>query len=143
MSSEQPNEEQLRAQLEEELRKVTVDDLLLQSAVSLVNLAGRKAGLAPGTEGERDLEQVQAAIDAVQALLPILERRGREEVRPIRDALAQLQLAYARGRGGGEERPAGDQPAPAEPGTEREPEAGPQEKPGPAQKSGRLWVPGQ
>ena len=78
------------------MRRVTVDDVLLQSAVSLVNLGGRKAGLAPGTEGERDLVQVQAAIDGVSALLPVLEARGREEVRPIRDALSQLQMAYTR-----------------------------------------------
>ena len=141
MSSEPPNEEQLRAQLEEELKRVTVDDLLLQATVSLVNLAGRKAGLAPGTEGERDLDQVQAAIDAVQAMLPVLERRGREEVRPIRDALAQLQLAYAKGREAGEEPPAGDEAPPTEAGPQKPPE--PEEGAGPAQKSGRLWVPGQ
>jgi hypothetical protein len=134
----QPTEEQLRAQLEEEMRKVTVDDLLLQSAVSLVNLGGRKAGLAPGTEGERDLPQVQAAIDAVSALLPILEGRGREEVKPIRDALAQLQMAYARLAGEGEQppEPSGTPTQPAD-----TPEQG--EGPGPAQSSGRLWVPGQ
>jgi hypothetical protein len=128
---DQPSEEQLRAQLEEEMRKVTVDDLLLQSAVSLINLGGRKAGLAPGTEGGRDVAQVQAAIDAVTALLPVLERRGREEVKPIRDALAQLQMAYARLAGEGEQPP---EPPDA-------PEKG--EGKGPAQSSGRLWVPGQ
>ena len=138
MSSEPPSEEQLRAQLEEELKRVTVDDLLLQTAVSLINLGGRKAGLAAGTEGERDLDQVQAAIDAVSALLPVLEGRGREEVRPIRDALAQLQLVYARERGGAEAAPEGEG-APAEPPREKPPESGP----GPAQKSGRLWVPGE
>ena len=72
----QPTEEELRAALEEEMRRVTVDDVLLQSAVSLVNLGGRKAGLAPGPEGERDLVQVQAAIDGVSALLPVLEEPG-------------------------------------------------------------------
>jgi hypothetical protein len=128
---DQPSEEQLRAQLEEEMRKVTVDDLLLQSAVSLINLGGRKAGLAPGTESERDVPQVQAAIDAVTALLPVLEHRGREEVKPIRDALAQLQMAYARLAGEGEQPP---EPPDA-------PEKG--EGKGPAQSSGRLWVPGQ
>jgi hypothetical protein len=129
---QQPNEEQLRARLEEELKKVTVDDVLLQTAVSLVNLGGRKAGLAPGTEGERDLAQVQTAIDGVQALLPLLERGEREEVRPIRDALAQLQMAYAKLSG---------QPAPEQ---EAESAAPPKaDEPGPAQRSGRLWTPGQ
>jgi hypothetical protein len=126
----QPTEEELRAALEEEMRRVTVDDVLLQSAVSLVNLGGRKAGLAPGTEGERDLVQVQAAIDGVSALLPVLEARGREEVKPIRDALSQLQLAYTRLAGEGGEPPKPDDPPKAEDS-------------GPARSSGRLWVPGQ
>jgi len=126
----QPTEEELRAALEEEMRRITVDDVLLQSAVSLVNLGGRKAGLAPGTEGERDLVQVQAAIDGVSALLPVLEARGREEVKPIREALSQLQLAYTRLAGEGGEAAKPDDPSqPADSG--------------PAQSSGRLWVPGQ
>jgi hypothetical protein len=132
----QPTEEELRAALEEEMRRVTVDDVLLQSAVSLVNLGGRKAGLAPGTEGERDVVQVQAAIDGVSALLPVLEARGREEVRPIRDALSQLQMAYTRlaGEGG----------APSSPGAPPKPDEPPKaDEPGPARSSGRLWVPGQ
>jgi hypothetical protein len=134
----QPTEEELRAALEEEMRRVTVDDLLLQSTVSLVNLGGRKAGLAPGTEGERDLDQVQAAIDSVNALLPVLEARGREEAKPIRDALSQLQMAYARLAGEGQPGPPSTDEG--EPPPEQPPKAG--EK-GPAQSSGRLWVPGQ
>jgi hypothetical protein len=126
----QPTEEELRAALEEEMRRVTVDDVLLQSAVSLVNLGGRKAGLAPGTEGERDLVQVQAAIDGVSALLPVLEARGREEVKPIRDALSQLQMAYTRLAAGSGESPKPDEPAKPEDS-------------GPPKSSGRLWVPGQ
>ena len=132
----QPTEEELRAALEEEMRRVTVDDVLLQAAVSLVNLGGRKAGLAPGTEGERDPAQVQTAIDAVSALLPVLEARGREEVKPIRDALSQLQLAYTKLAGESAPPPGGDGESP--------PEAdAPKEEPGPGQSSGRLWVPGQ
>jgi hypothetical protein len=140
MSSEeeqrQPTEEEVRAALEAELKRVNVDDVLLQTAVSLVNLGGRRAGLVPGTEDERDLAQVQAAIDGVLALLPILERRGREEVRPIRDALSQLQMAYARQQGA---EGAGEGAGPgAPPGGEEPPK---RDEPPPA--SGRLWVPGQ
>jgi hypothetical protein len=131
VSEQQPTEEEMRAALEAELKKVTVDDVLLQTAVSLINLGGRRAGLAPGSEDERDLGQVRAAIDAVQALLPVLEARGREEVRPIRDALSQLQLAYAQ--------QAGSTP-PAEEGP---PEEKPPEDEPPRPGGGRLWVPGQ
>jgi hypothetical protein len=131
MSSEE--EEQLRAQLEEEMKRITVDDLLVQSVVSLVNLAGRKAGLAPGTEDERDLAQVKTAIEAVSALLPLLERENAEAVRPIRDALAQLQMAYAR-----ESQEAGGEAG----GTG---ETAPQDQPEAPRKPGDsgLWVPGR
>jgi hypothetical protein len=139
----QPSEEELRAALEEEMRRVTVDDVLLQAAVSLVNLGGRKAGLAPGTEGERDPAQVQTAVDAVSALLPILEAHGREEVKPIRDALAQLQLAYTKlagaGAASGESPPPEPGGAPPAPG-EAEPA---KDQPDSPPSSGRLWVPGQ
>ncbi len=89
------SEEELRAQLEEELRRITVRDVLLQTIVSLVNLGGQRLGLAPGAEDMRDLEQVRLAIEGVRALLPLVEEQDAEQVRPIRDALSQLQMAYA------------------------------------------------
>jgi hypothetical protein len=129
---EQPSEEEVRAALEEQLRQLTVDDMLLESAVSLINLGGRKAGVAPGTEGERDLDQVRRAVEAVRGLLPLLEEgKHAESLGPLRDALSRLQMAYAQG--------AGEQP-PSEPKPEEQPG---QDKAGPAQSSGKLWVPGQ
>ncbi len=155
--------------------------MILQAAVSLLNVGsyrlmpapagGPEAGAPPGSG--RDLEQVRDAIDGVRALLEILERRVPSEVRPLRDALSQLQMAYARevqasggepapsggepGQGGAETQSAGGStgsgggtpgapggsspgqgpgqgPAPDEPG---------QSGPGPAESSGRLWVPGR
>ncbi len=133
----QPTEEELRAAYEAELKRVRVDDVLIQTVVSLVNLGGRKAGLAPGTEDERDLDQVRLAIEGVRALLPLVESELGPDAARIRDALSQLQLAYASGRGGGgSEGPSGGQEPPAP----QPPKAG---EPGPAQASGRLWVPGQ
>jgi hypothetical protein len=130
-----PSEDQVRAALEEQLKQLTVDDMLLESAVSLINLGGRKAGVAPGTEGERDLDQVRRAVEAVRALLPLLEEgKHAEQLGPLRDALSRLQMAYAQGAGQ-QPPPSGDKPdepaKPAEPGK------------GPAQSSGKLWVPGQ
>jgi hypothetical protein len=125
-----PTEEELRAAYEAELKRVRVEDVLAQTVVSLVNLAGRKAGLVPGSEDERDLEQLRQAIEAVRALLPMVEGTLGGDVEQVRNALSQLQLAYAQGRGAsGSEQPA---ESPPEPG-----------QPGPAQSSGRLWVPGQ
>lgn len=143
--SGQPTEEELQAAYEAELKRIHVDDVLLQTVVSLLNLGGRRAGLSPGADDERDLGQVRSAIEGVRALLPLVEPRLGPDVAQLRQALSQLQLAYARGAGesvpptGGA--PGGDAEsggAPAEPQP-----AGDQEGPGPAQSSGRLWVPGQ
>jgi hypothetical protein len=129
-SSRQPTEEELQAAYEAELKKVRVEDVVVQTVLSLINLAGRKAGLAPGSEDERDPAQLRDAIDAVRALWPQVERILGPEAGRLRDALSQLELAYVR--------VTGDEGAPeAEPPTAEEP------KSGPAQSSGRLWVPGQ
>ena len=123
------SEEELRAAYEEQLKRVRVEDVLVQTVVSLLNLGGRKSGLAPGTEDEKDLDQLRKAIDAVRVLLPQVEDVLGPDAAQLRDVLSQLQMAYAR------EAPAGERPAGEEP---QDPEG-----PGPAQSSGRLWVPGQ
>ena len=134
----QPSEEELRAAYEAEIKKLRVEDVLVQTVVSLVNLGGRKAGLAPGTEDERDLEQLRLAVEASRSLLPLVEPDLGPDVDQVRNALSQLQMAYAQGAqeggGPGETPPAGD-PATEPPGQES--------GTGPAQSSGRLWVPGQ
>ena len=133
MTQPEITEEELR-RLEAELERITVDDVLLQTTITLLNLAARKAGLgAPPGEGPApDWEQVRQAIEGARALLPLLEARHAAELGPVRDTLSRLQMVYAQQAGGA-------QPgAPAEPGEERKPEGT-----GPAQSSGRLWVPGQ
>ncbi len=88
----QPTEEELRAAYEAELKKLRVEDVLLQTIVSLVNLGGGQAGLAPGTEDERDPDQLHKAIEGARALLPLLESRHAEQLGPVRDTLARLQM---------------------------------------------------
>ncbi len=163
-SSAAPTEEELRAAYEAELSRITSTDMIAQAAVSLLNIGARRlgppgareegsgaAGEAPRAPApERDLEQARDAIDAAGALLEILERRIPQEVRSLRDALSQLQMAYARevqigaqapapptsrGGAGGQSAGSGGQEGPA---TEKE-----QGGPGPAESSGRLWVPGR
>jgi hypothetical protein len=128
----------VRAALEAEMKRIKVDDIVLQTVVSLINLGGRRAGLAPGTEEERDLDQVHTAIEAVRALLPLLERDPEvgKQLGPVREAVSQLQMAYAQlsGTGGGAAEPSKPAADPAKPG---EPS-----QPGPGQSSGRLWTPG-
>ncbi len=162
----QPNEEELRAAYEEEIKKIRVEHVLLEHVVTLVNLGMRRTGLAPGTEAERDRTQVRLAIESVRAQLPLIEQVAPSQASPIRDALSQLQLAFVRIGGESEEQAAPDgseavdaaaattrPPAstattgPGAPGSNPDPSAEPgssgAEGPGPAQRSGRLWIPGQ
>jgi hypothetical protein len=138
----QPTDEELAAAYEAQLKQIRVEDVLIQTLVSLLNLGGRKAGLSPGTEGERDPEQVRQAIEGVRALLPIVEPLLGQDAAQIREALSQLQLAYTK-IAGGQAAPSGAPPAEGGgPGSAGEDQPKPDE-PGPAQSSGRLWVPGQ
>ena len=163
-SAEERSEIDQRAAYEAELSRITSADMMLQAAVSLLNIGSyRLAGPPPAAQGAasqpasgRDLEQARDAIDGVRALLEILERRIPSELAPLRNALSQLQMAYAREmQDSGAEPPAGadaaaqDAPRPADGGA---PQAKPAEGeatgqgssgPGPAESSGRLWVPGR
>jgi hypothetical protein len=135
-----PTDEELAAAYEEQLKQIRVEDVLIQTLVSLLNLGGRKAGLTPGTEGERDPEQVRQAIEGIRALLPVCEPLLGPDAAQIRDALSQLQLAYAQISGTSAPKagaPAGDAPPTGEPAAPKP------DEPGPGQSSGRLWVPGQ
>ena len=135
MSEPQFSEEELR-QLEAEMERITVDDVLIQTTVTLLNLAARKAGLGapPDTDPKADWEQVRQAIEGARALMPLLESRHAEQLGPVRDTLSRLQMVYAQQAGGA----APEGAPPAEGGEPQKPEG-----PGPAQSSGRLWIPGQ
>jgi hypothetical protein len=162
----QLSEEQLRAAYEQEIKRVRVEHVLLENVVTMVNLGMRRTGLMPGTEDERDLAQVQLAIESVRALMPQIEQIAPQQVAPLREAVSQLQMAFVQSQGGatadtaaapdaapaapaeaaesapaqaGESAPAQAPEAP-QPGAE-DPEN--PDGPGPAQRSGRLWVPGQ
>ncbi|HTA37406.1 MAG TPA: hypothetical protein VK761_11890 [Solirubrobacteraceae bacterium] len=170
----QPSEEELRAAYEAELSRITSAELMLQAAVSLLNVGSFRLAPrapAPGAGAEpaqsaapqppsgADLEQARDAIDAVRALLEIIERRMPNETAPLRNALSQLQMVYAReaqaagataptvgdaGQGAGEPPsggPAGGAPGGAPGAGEGSGEQTP--GPGPAESSGRLWVPGR
>ncbi|MGA9856384.1 MAG: hypothetical protein WBQ18_00905, partial [Solirubrobacteraceae bacterium] len=91
---QQPSEEELRAAYEAEVKKIRVEQIVLEQVISLVNLGMRRTGLSEGTEDERDPTQVRIAIEAVRALLPLLEQIAPPQANAIRDALSQLQMAY-------------------------------------------------
>jgi hypothetical protein len=145
----QMSEEELRAayeqQLEEQLKTLRVEDVIVQTIVTLVNLGGRRAGLAPGTESERDPEQLRLAIEGARALLGLIETELGPDGAAIREALSQLQLAYTQLAGGAAGEAGAGGPSSGTPSAGQDPGAGQpgSEGRGPAQSSGRLWVPGQ
>jgi len=130
---EQPTEDEIRAALDEEMRRVHVGDIVLQSVVSLVNVGARRTGTAPETESEKDLEQVRIAIDAVRALMPSVDAVAPEQTAAVLDALSQLQLAYVKA-GGGED-PTGPSGGPD--GGDNGPGGT-----GPGERPSRIWTPG-
>lgn len=122
-----PTEEEIRAQLE----RVRVQDVLVDMLVSVVNLSATKA---------QDREQLRLGIEASKALLALVRDELGDNVKSFDDALSQLQLAYARAG----EQPQGADPAAAAPESDAEPKpAAKPGEPGPAQRSGKLWVPGR
>jgi hypothetical protein len=151
------SEAELRAAYEQEIRRIRVEHVLLENVVTLINLGMRRTGLMPGTESERDAEQVRLAIEAVRTLLPIVKPVAADQAGALEDALSQLQLAYVQiggaaeptqGTGAGTEGTgqtgSGAGGGAGGAGTPGAGPAGPtQTGPGPAQRSGRLWVPGQ
>jgi hypothetical protein len=144
MSDQEPqlSEAEMRAAYEAQLKALRVEDLLIETVISLLNVGGRKAGLVPGSEDERDLTQVRAAIEGARALLPLCEDQLGPDAGQIRTALSQLQMAYAQLANEGAPK-APDAPAAGAPEPPAEPPKPDPDAPGPAQSSGRLWVPGQ
>jgi hypothetical protein len=85
------DEQKLIEELQAELAKLKVADLLLQTLYSVSSLGYHRL-----TGETRDLEQAQLAIEALRALLPVLEGSVPEEaLRDFGQVLANLQLAYA------------------------------------------------
>jgi len=86
-----PSDEELVRQLEAELQKLKVSDLLVQTLYTVSSLGYRKL-----SEEERDLDQARLAIEALRALLPVLEGTVADElVRDFKQVTSNLQLAYA------------------------------------------------
>ena len=114
-----PTEEQLR----EQIRQLTIDDILLQTIVTLINLSGHR--LTTENEQEKDTEQAKRGIDAARALLPMLPEEHQEQLTPIKDALSQLQMIYVKETGGT-----------PQPQQEPDPEAAERDK-----ARSKLWTP--
>jgi hypothetical protein len=122
-----PEQEQMLRQMEEEMSRIRVQDLVAQSVVSILNLSYRRIA----KEDERDLEQARVGIEAIRGMVDVLDEESQRE---IKNALSQIQVLYAQqAAASGEpasEPPPGGGAAPAGGGA-----AGGQAPP-------RLWTPG-
>lgn len=88
---EEAKRRELLERMEEELNKLKVSDLLVQTLYTVSSLGYRK--LAPE---DRDLGQARLAIEALRALVPVLKDAVPEGVvRDFNEVIANMQLAYA------------------------------------------------
>jgi len=86
------DEAELEARLAEELRKLKIQDILLQTTFTLASLGFHRLG-----EEDRDVEQGRLAIEALRALLPVLREAVPPSVtRDLNQTIANLQFAYAK-----------------------------------------------
>ena len=111
-----PTDEELVKQLEEELQKLKVSDLLVQTLYTVSSLGYHKLG----AEG-RDLPQARLAIEALRALLPVVrDEAPAEVVRDFEQVVANMQLAYADAVKAAEPEPVTGPPEEPEPVDEEE-----------------------
>ena len=90
--AERPSEEMSPEELLEQIRQMKVSDLLLTTITTVAQLGYSKLDPAG-----RDLEQAKLAIDALRAVVPVLEGSVPEEVlKQFKEVTSDLQLAYAR-----------------------------------------------
>jgi hypothetical protein len=91
-SPSSPSEAELLEQLETELKKLKVSDVLVQTVFTVSSLGYRRLG-----EEDRDLDQARLAIEALRALLPVLKDVVPDQVtRDFEQMVSNMQLAYAK-----------------------------------------------
>jgi hypothetical protein len=87
-----PSEAELLEQLEAELKKLKIADVLVQTVFTVSSLGYRRLG-----EEDRDLDQARLAIEALRALVPVLKGAVSEQItRDFEQMVANMQLAYAK-----------------------------------------------
>lgn len=140
---QQPTAEEMAMMMAERLGKTPVMGIVMQSAATLVDCAGIRLGIGPQGDEVKDLEQARQAIEGSRALTMVAETfLGAEEVAPLKEPIAQLQMLYAEAvKGGGEE---DDDEGDGDGGPDQGgggPEPAPPEPPADPSAADRLWVP--
>jgi hypothetical protein len=98
VSEQIPPEEQERIAREvaEQLRNLRVEDVLIQSLITISSIGYQRLGTTEDTRDTRDLEQTRLAIETMRAVTPILGQFVPAElIRDFDQSVANLQLAYA------------------------------------------------
>jgi hypothetical protein len=150
----QMSDEELAAQLREELKRLRVADVAAEVMVTLVTLGYQKMGLTVETLDLRNLPDARLAIELLRGLIEAVEREKAGDVSAFRSTLAAMQLQYAGVASlpegvlpGGETAPPGESPAEPSETEEDQPGAGgqasePSEAGADASRpASRLWVP--
>jgi hypothetical protein len=95
--ADERSDEELARELAEELRRLRVEDVLIQTLVTISSIGYRRLGLTEDTRADRDLDQSRLAIETLRAVTPVLEQVVPGElVQQFADQVASLQLAYAK-----------------------------------------------
>ena len=93
---QKPTDEELIEELEAELGKLKISDVLVQTVFTVSSLGFRKLG-----DEDRDLEQARLAIESLRVLVPTLDGFVADDVlRDFNQVVANLQLAYAKAAAG-------------------------------------------
>ena len=91
------DQEAIARELAEELRKLRVEDVVVNTLVHVSSIGYRRLGLTEDSRDERDLPQTALAIETMQALVPVLKDfLPQELVASFEEQIANLQLAYAK-----------------------------------------------
>ena len=94
--SEAEDQERVARELAEELRRLRIEDVLIQTLITVSSLGYRRLGLTEETKDERDLQHAKLAIETMRALTPVLEATiPADLVRDFNQSVASMQLAYA------------------------------------------------
>lgn len=96
MSEDELSHDEIARQLSEQLRRLKVEDILVNTLVQVSSVGYRRLGLTEDTKEERDLAQTRLAIETMRTLVPVLEEfLPKELVTGFQEQVASLQLAYA------------------------------------------------
>jgi hypothetical protein len=115
------SEDEVRAALDE-LASIPVEQLLVGTIQTLVNVTLMRLGLVEGIEAAVDREQARIAIDAIAALETVVGPRMPPDVaNELRSVLASLRMAYAGPPGDDPAAGGGPPPPPPSPEPERPP----------------------